>query len=325
MTFYFKTINGKDFPISNADNADFIRVILPPQQGENDPSIKEYYKDGKIKLISKTDYKYFSSFSEPNMMLYDDFISFYPTGRKKDVGKHDSTPLSFDEYQYFPNGTLYSYTKYTTRYNSKFTNQYIECRDTTGAVICENGNGKWNTYDYAFKNVLLSGAIEKGVQEGEWSGSETHYDTIKYSYKYVYKHGKRLSSTGFDKSGREYPFMYETVMAKYKEGAINFLDLFVDHIKTPRDANGKKMSLDSIYVSFIVEKDGRLTNLQSIGNVDPLLKEALATALAKSPNWTPTKFWGIPLRTKVIFPLNDFKATDSPNRSMLFRIEPIER
>ena len=324
----FKNGTFNPYFVRNIVSADFVRLIFPLEPGDDFLNVKEFYKNGKIKHIGKVNNKNFSSIYSPDIVWEGDQIGFYTTGRKEKITTFDPQTAVFSEYSYYPNGNMYCYSTYKQNiYNKEFITEFNECYDEKGDALCKDGNGQWIIYDRDYKNVVLSGKIKKGHKDGEWSGSVTHYDSIKYSYKYNYKNGQLLNSIGYDRLGKAYPFTEETVLADYKGGPFTFLELFRDHLKTPKDASGKKMSIDSIYVSFIVEKNGHLTNLQIIGMTDKVVTDALNAALAKSPDWNPTKYWGIPLRTKVVFPLMAFRALDISSRdeSINFNIRPLER
>jgi antitoxin component YwqK of YwqJK toxin-antitoxin module len=325
---YFKSRGPIPQPVTNIDSADFIRLIVRSSSDNSLADVKEYYKDGKIKLVGKTEYKFFSSFYVADIKLEGDHISFYPSGKKEKVMVYDKKSDSYSEYRYYPSGKLYTYVIYKQgNYSEIYLSDFLECYRNTGEAICQNGSGEWITYDNEYKNIILSGAIKAGKQNGEWNGSVTrHHDSITYRYKYIFKNGRQISATGYDKNGNAYPFTDEIVMAKYREGAFVFLDLFKGHLKIPKDANGKRVSIDSVYISFVVEKDGHLANLELIGSNDKSLNEALTLALAKSPEWSPTKCWGIPVRTKVILPLITFKAVDnsSRNENILFKMTLLE-
>jgi hypothetical protein len=329
ITAYFKSRGPMPQPVTNIDSADFIRLIFPSGYDNNLANVKEFYKDGKIKSIGKTEYRFFSSFYIPDIKLDGDRISFYPSGKKEKVVVFDLKADSYSEYKYYPSGKLYTYVIYKYKEgdsNVIYQSDFLECYKNTGEPICQNGNGEWIIYDNEYKNIILDGVIKDGKKNGEWRGSVTHHDSVTYRYKYVFKNGRQVSATGFDKNGNAYPFTFETVMTKYREGPFVFLDLFKGHLKIPKDANGKRVSIDSVYISFVVEKDGHLTNLELIGRNDKSLNEALDLALAKSPEWSPTKCWGIPVRTKVILPLITFKAVDNSSRdeNILFKMTLLE-
>ncbi len=139
--------------------------------------------------------------------------------------------------------------------------------------------------------------------DGEWHFTTFKPDTIKYTSKY--KKGFLVSSIGYDKHGNAYPFEEELQKAHYKSRGLTFIEVLRSHIKLPRDTNGRKMSMDTLHVSFVVEKDGRLSSYKILGEVNQQLKDAIFAGLDKINGWTPQKQFGVPFRTEIVFPLSE--------------------
>jgi len=117
-----------------------------------------------------------------------------------------------------------------------------------------------------------------------------------------------MSSTAYDRSGNAYSFQDEIEKAHYKKSGLTFIEVLRNHIKLPRDTNGRKMSMDTLHVSFIVEKDGQLSSYKILGEVSQPLKDAVFAGLDKISGWTPQKVFGIPYRTEITFPLSEISG-----------------
>lgn len=63
---------------------------------------------------------------------------------------------------------------------------------------------------------------------------------------------------------------------------------------------GKKSTKQSIAVSFIVDKQGKITNIEIINynNVHPKLAEEVIRVFNKSPLWQPATFNGVPIKAR---------------------------
>jgi len=59
-----------------------------------------------------------------------------------------------------------------------------------------------------------------------------------------------------------------------------------------------------VYVIFIVEKDGSVTNGKVVKGVDPLINDEALKAVMSSPKWTPGKQRGTAVRVSYIIMLN---------------------
>ncbi len=58
-----------------------------------------------------------------------------------------------------------------------------------------------------------------------------------------------------------------------------------------------------VYVQFIIEKDGSVTNVKVIKSDDPLLDKEALRVVQSSPNWIPAKKQGRPVRKIITFPI----------------------
>jgi hypothetical protein len=232
-----------------------------------------------------------------------DCVEFYPSGKKMSNSHYAGGFKDGLEYLFYPSGKPYYTLKYSASDKIKNTGLKWECYDKDGNEICKDGNGKWIVYDSDYITVKLEGFVKRGNNDGEWREKITNPDTIQLMYKY--NNGVIVSSTGYDSKGNAYPFQAEIEKAHYKSRGLTFIEVLRSHIKLPRDANGKKMSMDTMHVSFVVEKDGHLSNYKVLGEVDQQLKDAIFAGLDQINGWTPQKRFGIPHRTEIIFPLNE--------------------
>lgn len=74
-------------------------------------------------------------------------------------------------------------------------------------------------------------------------------------------------------------------------------------VKYPKKA--KRAGIQGkVYVSFIVEKDGSVTEVSIARGVDPLLDEEAMRAVRLMPKWKPGLMNGTPVRTKFNLPVS---------------------
>jgi hypothetical protein len=77
--YYYKYVFGEYNKVKTIDEADFVRVILPADSGQQQYTVKEYYKNGKLKFVGKSDPV---NPEYDNLVLHGACISFYPDGKK---------------------------------------------------------------------------------------------------------------------------------------------------------------------------------------------------------------------------------------------------
>ena len=288
------------YQVKTLDSADFFRVMLPIDPDGNTLDVKEFYKNGKPKFIGK----YLSGHVKVGAeKLSGDCITFYQNGKRQSISHYTDGEKDGMEYLSYPAGGTYQITKLIPRTPGLSPKPLKwDCFHSKGKMISKEGNGQWIIYDDLFENVRLQGAVKNGLEEGDWRGKAAlNGDSINYTYKY-YK-GELVSSIGYDKKGTAYPFVNNGEMANYEGGIITFIRVFKSHLKLPKDVNNKKMSIDTVHISFIVEKDGGLTDCKTLGNVSNELNLALSSAMAKCKAWYPSRYYGIPLRTEIVLPL----------------------
>lgn len=88
-----------------------------------------------------------------------------------------------------------------------------------------------------------------------------------------------------------------------KPGQAEFALWCQKNIKYPQEAKDEGIK-GRVTVSFVVEPDGKLTNIKMVRSVDKLLDEATLDVVRRSPNlWTPAKNGDKPVRLLVNMPM----------------------
>lgn len=92
------------------------------------------------------------------------------------------------------------------------------------------------------------------------------------------------------------------VMPQYPGGQIAMLKYFMENIKYPEQAM-KKGIQGRVAVSFIVEKDGSISDVKPVLSVHPLLNKEAVRVVKSMPKWTPGKQNGKPVRVRFNLPV----------------------
>ncbi len=112
--------------------------------------------------------------------------------------------------------------------------------------------------------------------------------------------------SGGDGSGNEEPLFIVEVMPTFKGGDLNkFRDWIGQRTRYPEDAITNKIR-GTVFLTFIVEKDGSVSNVIVIKGVHPLLDDEAVRAIKESPKWSPGLQRGQPVRVRFQIPL-DFR------------------
>jgi len=291
----FMKDNGKY--VTNKDSADYFRLVSAPDSGSRLYNISEYYKDGKRKLIGKT-----STVDPP---AFDgQCLSFYKNGSKKSVINYKNNIPVGDEYDFFPNGKLYLQKEYPDngdRYNDIDGNYLIKANyDSLGAALVANNNGYYKVYDDKFSYIEEEGTVKNGKRDGAWKGTDKGRGI---TYTENYKDGALTEGKSVDKDGQAVSYTKRGIPPQFKGGLDAFGDYLSRSINYPTDAREKNIQ-GRVNVTFVVEKDGKVSDVQVTRSVSPSLDAEAVRVIKRSPKWEPGVQYGRPVRVIYSVPIS---------------------
>lgn len=104
----------------------------------------------------------------------------------------------------------------------------------------------------------------------------------------------------------EPPFLVAETMPSFQGGDLNaFRNWVQSKVRYPAIAQENGIS-GRVVLTFVIEKDGRLTNIQVLQTPDRSLSEEAIRVLQQSPKWSPGKQRNQPVRVKYTLPV-DFR------------------
>jgi TonB family protein len=287
---------------TNKDSADFFMFVLPQDPNTGLYKVVEITPNGKPKLITNSKSKSFM------LTMEGPTTTFFPNGRHNtEVNCRDGKPEG-EALLYYPNGLLYAKVKLNAQNSLYIDNKndfknkasFIECRDSTGKILAENGSGKWLIFDDDFKKIVSEGMINNRLPEGDWQGSIG--DTGKFVCNY--KGGKIISGMGYDKSGKAYHFTDLMVQPQYKGGLVAFNYFIERNLHYPKTDNNNKISGVAL-ISFYIEKDGTIKEIKVLRTPsDSLAQEAVKVIKLTSKSWIPGYQYGMLARIQMTLPIN---------------------
>ncbi|GAA3973420.1 energy transducer TonB [Mucilaginibacter dorajii] len=293
---YFLKNNGKHVEVR--DSADYIRIVREPDSGSVNFNVFEYYLDGKVQMLGK------SSTVDP-LTLEEQCIRFFKNGGKKTASTYKKGLLINIEYYYFPNGKIYQALTYPDNgllYNELENNFLInECRDSTGTSLVSEGNGHYIGYDEDFKKITEQGDVKNGKREGVWQGRNDNRHT---SFEETYNNG--ILVTGFAKLDDGKTVNYtkaRSVAPQFRGGLDGFARYLSNNIQYPDIARENNIQ-GKVVLSFVVEKDGRITEIKVTKSVVPVIDQEAVRVLNNSPKWVPGTMYGSPVRVQYSVPVS---------------------
>ena len=225
-------------------------------------------------------------------------IQFFANGKKKSIINYDDGRQLGEATYYYPSSGIYAIKEY-----QEYGNVYLKkCVDSAGHIIADNGKGHWIDYDPGMERITMQGDIDNGKPQGKWSGRVN--DTLTVNMNYV--NGELQKGLSTASSGKSYSFTKESMFPKFKGGIESFYKFLAQNIRMPPSMVKSRVG-GKVFISFMVEKDGSLSNfITEKGLLDKAAeKEAIRVIALSSGMWKPALKYGlIPERQEYIVPLN---------------------
>ena len=104
--------------------------------------------------------------------------------------------------------------------------------------------------------------------------------------------------SGQDGTETDEPFFLVEVMPSFKGGDINkFREWVQKRTNYPQAAVDNRIQ-GKVYLTFIVEKDGSVSNVTVVKGVDPIIDNEAVKAIQASPKWSPGLQRGQPVSVR---------------------------
>lgn len=157
------------------------------------------------------------------------------------------------------------------------------------------GQNKKATKNVATKKATKSTRADADVVIGSTGGVPSNDTQTKArAFNIPYRAGQ----------GNDENKVYDVVeeIPHFPGGNAALMKYLETEVKYPEEAKIKKVQ-GRVIVTFVVEKDGRITNGKVARSLDPLLDTEALRLVGKMPRWTPGKQDGKAVRVKYIIPV----------------------
>ncbi|MDI3544687.1 MAG: periplasmic protein TonB [Rikenellaceae bacterium] len=115
-------------------------------------------------------------------------------------------------------------------------------------------------------------------------------------------YAQNIDTTDTIKQDNEPIFLMPEEPAQYPGGDEALLKFIRKNIKYPKQAIKDKIS-GTVYVQFIVEKDGSISDVKVVRGIGGGCDEEAVRVITKMPNWIPAKQKGMPVRSFYVIPM----------------------
>lgn len=279
----------QDEIVDTKDSADYLLQVMMPadsSKGVKIYHIKQFYMNGKLKLIGAA--MVIANGRQIRYVFDGPKIEYYFNGHKRMMASYQANIPAGNIYNYYPDGHLHSVVKYDGLI------KYVECRDSTGKILAQNGSGKWIKFDIDYKHKAQEGMIKDSLEDGEW----VSYSNDSSKYTSTYKKGRVISST--QPGWNEKQLLASKEKRPEFKGGDEAFDNYISHTvrlpPVPRQ-NGVR---SKVVVSFTVKADGSLTNIKALQGPSRDVMDAVVRAVEQSPKWDPAIRNGSPISSQYI-------------------------
>lgn len=174
------------------------------------------------------------------------------------------------------------------------------CNDSTGKPMLTNGKGHYIGYCDNYKRWFEQGEVKNGELTGHWTGSADGRDSIKFEEDY--DNGKLIKGISRVANGQIYTYEHREKTPEYEGGEHAFALLLRDNIRYPKQARQAGIE-GRVFVTFVVEKDGSLTDIKTLRAPSADLAEESVRVIKLSPKWIPGSQYGRPVRIQFTVPI----------------------
>ena len=202
-----------------------------------------------------------------------------------------------------------------TESNESFTARGMVCDEVgkpiVGAIVQVDGTKRGTVTD----------------REGRFQIEVSHGETLKFAYvgyESILLHwGKPMSFENIKISllpegstPKQTNAIFDVVeqMPQFPGGPAALMEYLSKNVRYPEEAH-KSGIQGRVLCSFVVEKDGSISDASVVKSVDPLLDEEALRVVNSMPNWTPGTQNGEPVRVKYTIPLT-FKLDNSSKEAV---------
>lgn len=106
-----------------------------------------------------------------------------------------------------------------------------------------------------------------------------------------------------EKSDTSQVYLVVDVMPSFPGGKSAMLKFITANINYPQDAQRRKAQ-GRVVCEFIINKDGRISDVKVIESVDPVLDKEAIRVIKLMPKWSPGERLGNPVKVKFMLPLS---------------------
>jgi antitoxin component YwqK of YwqJK toxin-antitoxin module len=282
--------------LGTEENFKHIRIVKDFTLQKELYEVSFFYRSGKIEMRGTTKNKSWMTYEGP-------CVYFYENGNRKKIINYFNSQILGKQFEWYENGNVKLESeivldKKTNNTITKIVN-YWNSNNEQKVIDGEGEYEETETYTMANKKpqvIFSKGTIKNFLKEGTWIGNSPQ---DKYNFTEEYTNGKLISGKIVDNEGVETTYTDVEIKPTPVKGMWHFYDFIARNYETPKveGLQGK------VYVTFIVEKDGNISDIKVIRDIGYGTGAEAIRVLSKYGYWLPGKQRGVPVRVMYSLPI----------------------
>lgn len=276
---------------TSGTNYSYKRVIKDYYTEKTEYQWLEYYKSGQLKSDKK-----FSG--KDGGYPIGEEINYYENGNKQSSSFYEDKHRTGKYTEWFENGNLKQEGFYNPeKPNTKEHYQVVTIWNEKGTKMIENGNG---TYEVDSDEIHEKGNYKDGLKHGFWKFTNKKRN---YFYEEEYKNGEFQLGYRVDENGVKNTYTYIEKRPEPSKGIQGFYKYVSTQFNPTREAIANKVQ-GKIFLSFVIEKDGKVNDVKVIRGLGYGLDEEAIRVLQNCPAWTPGEQRGVKVKCQYSLPIS---------------------
>lgn len=222
----------------------------------------------------------------------------YPPQDSLKKATEDQIFMVVDEMPDFPQGSVVKWISQNIKYPAEAIQQRIQGKVYVKFIVEKDGKISDVRVSRGVNPLLDQEAVRVIKKMPAWKPGKQKGQPVRVSYTLPINFAlspnlneKKLDSTSVFIVVEQMPVFFENPNAWISK-----------NIKYPAKAIEQKIQ-GKVYVDFIIEKDGSISNVKVIRGVNPLLDQEAIRVIKAMPKWTPGKQRGQAVRVKQTLPI----------------------
>lgn len=266
------------------------RVYKDYYQQKEGYVVETFDKNGKI--TSSNSYK-----DKEGMYPQGSALEFYPNGNKKSLQNYHNSKLVGKSYKWHENGILKEEGNYLPgAENGEKSYEILHFWNEKGEQTVTSGNGMSESEDEYYHQ---KGTYKNGFKDGIWTGNSVN---SAFKFEETYKDGKLLFGESTNPDGTKNVYTSLEVKPEPKKGLTDFYSFIAKKFDPPTLAYKNKVK-GRVILSFVVEKDGKITDIIVVKGLGSGVDEEAVRVLSAYEKWKPAVQKGRNVRCSFTIPI----------------------